>query len=99
MIAARKRFFSFQTGNYVEQSKIPMLKEKLEKINSMDSQELRAWYKEVLSDNEFSDKGTAGLGFIDIARKSGQKLDFDFHSINKETAYFTFEVKLPRIKT
>lgn len=97
LISARKRFFSFQTGNYLAKSKITKLKEKLEGINAMDAQELRALYKKVLADNEFSDKGTAGLGFIDIARKSGQKFLFDFHEINKDTSYFTFEIKLPRL--
>lgn len=97
LISARKRFFSFQTGNYVIKSKVKELTAKLDGINSMDGQELRALYKKVLSDNQFSDKGTAGLGFIDIARKSGQKFVFDFHEVNQENSYFTFEIKLPRI--
>jgi len=99
MISARKRFYSLMTGNYVPTSQYSNIKKRLDDINSVDSDELRALYKRVLAEQEFSDKGTGGLGFIDIARKTGgQKLRYKFQDVSDSISYFTFQVRLPRIE-
>lgn len=98
MISARKRFYSLQTGNYVPTDKLVNIRKRLEDINSVGADELRALYKKVLAEQEFSDKGTGGLGFIDIARKTGgQKLRYKFQDVTEKISYFTFQVRLPRI--
>ncbi len=97
LIAARKRFYSLQTGNYVPSNKTKEIQKRLDDINSVDSDGLRAMYKEALNLQEFSDKGTGGLGFIDIARKTGgQKLRYKFQPVNENVTYFTLQVRLPR---
>ncbi|MFT5642261.1 MAG: hypothetical protein ACI9A7_002370 [Cyclobacteriaceae bacterium] len=97
LIAARKRFYSLQTGNYIPTDKIENIKQKLDDINAVDPDELRALYKKVLNEQEFSDKGTGGLGFIDIARKTGgQKLRYTFQPVSDIVSYFTLQVRLPR---
>lgn len=97
LIAARKRFYSLQTGNYVPTDKIDNIKQRLDDINAVDPDELRALYKKVLNEQEFSDKGTGGLGFIDIARKTGgQKLRYTFQPVSDNVSYFTLQVRLPR---
>lgn len=97
MISARKRFYSLQTGNYVPTDKVKGIQDRLESINSVSPEELRALYKKVMAEQEFSDKGTAGLGFIDIARKTGgQKLRYKFQEVNAKVSYFTLQIRLPR---
>ena len=99
MIAARKRFYSLQTGNYVPTSKTEEIQKRLDDINTVSQEELRALYKKVLAEQEFSDKGTGGLGFIDIARKTGgQKLRYKFQPVNENVSYFTFQIRLPRVE-
>lgn len=99
IISAKKRFYSLQTGNYVPTSKIELIQKRLDDINAVATNELRALYKEVLAKQEFSDKGTGGLGFIDIARKTGgQKLRYKFQPITSKVSYFIFQVRLPRIE-
>lgn len=99
MIAARKRFYSLQTGNYIPSDKTKEIQKRLDDINSVDYDELRALYKRVLAEQEFSDKGTGGLGFIDIARKTGgQKLRYKFQQVTDKVSYFTFQIRLPRIE-
>ncbi len=98
MISARKRFYSLQTGNYVPSEKTGEIQKRLDDINAVAPEELRVLYKKVLSEQEFSDKGTGGLGFIDIARKTGgQKLRYKFQEVTDRVAYFTFQIRLPRI--
>lgn len=94
MIARSEETYSIMTGNYVGNENIGNLKQRLDKINGMSKDELKAFYKEVLSNSQYSDKGTAGLGMIDIARKSGQKLGYDFEKIDDSNSFFSLIVKI-----
>ena len=76
------------TGNIVDDDAIPHLKALIEKINGLSKEELKAYYKQVLSDGSLSDKGGAGLGLIDMARKSGNKLFYNFREVDKGHSYF-----------
>lgn len=94
MISKSDNDYKVMTGNNMETSQVEKLKNKLELVNSMDKLELKAYYKEMLSKGVRSDKGTAGLGMIDIARKSGQKLEFNFEAINDKLTFFSLIVKV-----
>ena len=84
-------------NSYDSRSALRNIKQKLDDINAVDPDELRALYKKVLNEQEFSDKGTGGLGFIDIARKTGgQKLRYTFQPVSDIVSYFTLQVRLPR---
>lgn len=94
MIAKDGNEYSIMTGNYMDSSDVDKLESKLKLINSMDKDELKQYYKTVLADGQRSDKGTAGLGMIDIARKSGQKLEYHFLPIDNENTFFSLNVKI-----
>jgi hypothetical protein len=94
MISKQDNGFMIRTGNYIENAKASELKLKLQMINSMDSDALRQYYQQNLEYSMLSEKGTAGLGIIDIARKSGNKLDFQFLKVNAETSFFCLNVKI-----
>jgi len=63
-------------------------------INTMDKEGLKEYYQNSLESSVVSSKGTAGLGMIDIARKSGNKLDFEFLNIDNERSFFCLNVKI-----
>jgi 5'-deoxynucleotidase YfbR-like HD superfamily hydrolase len=86
--------YSVFTGNYIKNENADKLKEKLDKINSLDKDELKAYYKEVLNNGKMSEKGGGGLGMIDIARKSGQKLDYDFQTVDKDHSFYSLNIKI-----
>ncbi|MCL4857405.1 MAG: SiaB family protein kinase, partial [Flavobacteriales bacterium] len=86
--------YSIMTGNYIANENIHILKARLDKINSMDKEELKDYYKEVLNNGEMSAKGAGGLGMIDIARKSGKKLDYDFAKIDDKFSFFSLIVNI-----
>lgn len=96
MVTARKKFYNIMTGNFIPNDKISIIKSKLDNINALDKAGLKKLYKEILYNGEFSDKGTAGLGFVEIARKTGQKLSYEFHEINDKYSYFTFQIRVSR---
>lgn len=86
------------TGNFILNSAIPKLKAWLNEINSRDEKSLRALYKEVLNNETFSEKGGGGLGFIDITRKAGTKMEYAFHKMEKSYSVFEFKIRIPKEK-
>jgi len=86
--------YVIKTGNYIALDQVPILKGKLDTINSMDKDGLKTYYQEVLSNGERSDKGTAGLGMIDIARKSGNKLEYSFLEVDNNSSFFCLTIKI-----
>lgn len=94
MISRTSSNYTITTGNYMKPKEVPSLKEKLDLINGMSKDELKEYYKMVLNEGTMSEKGTAGLGMIDIARKSGKELEYDFSAINDNLTFFSLSVKI-----
>lgn len=76
------------TGNLVKHEEINKLKEQIDYVNTKDADELKTMYKHVIKNGSFSEKGGAGLGLIDMARKSDQKIKYVFKDFNKESSVF-----------
>jgi len=85
------------TGNPILKSNIKLLTEQLNTINSLDKDKLKEYYKTVLKDNIISDKGGAGLGLIEMARKSGNKLVFDFIDLSDNYSYFYLNTEIAQL--
>ena len=81
-----------RTGNYIKNEGISDLKSRLSMVNDLSQEELRKLYQDKLLNNSLSNKGTAGLGLIDIARKSKNKLGYEFISINDKCSFFCLNV-------
>lgn len=94
MIGKFEDYYTIITGNYILTKNVNGFKNKLDKINAMDKEQLKEYYKEVLSEGGFSDKGGGGLGMIDIARKSGQKLNYHFTEIDETFSFFNLNIKI-----
>jgi hypothetical protein len=80
--------YTVTTGNVIETDKIADLRKKLEDINNLNAGDIRSVYRDMLSHSEFSSKGGAGLGLIEMAKKTGNKLDFDFSPLDDKFSYF-----------
>lgn len=77
------------SANLVANTTIPFLEKQIAVINSFDDEKaLKAYYLEHLENNQLSDKGGAGLGFITIGMKSGNKLKIEFKKINDTYSMF-----------
>ena len=96
MIGKHDNEYIITTGNPIGNDKVPGLNGKLEQINGLDKEGLKALYKDIIKNGDLSDKGGAGLGFVDMARKSGQKLEFDFEKINDKVSFFSLKTTISR---
>lgn len=96
LVSNTDEFYQVTTGNIIEKNKIQNLKEFLENLNLLDKAELDILHKKQLKEGALSIKGGAGLGFIDIRRKTGRELEFHFLPINKFHSFFIFTSTIPR---
>ncbi|MFW5886382.1 MAG: SiaB family protein kinase [Bacteroidota bacterium] len=86
-------FYIF-SANPIENDNSDLLKFKLENLNKLNPDELKILYRQILTNDTMSEKGGAGLGLIEMARKSKQKLEFDFEIINDVYSYFYLQIKI-----
>jgi hypothetical protein len=80
------------TGNFVPSTRIKFLKDKIDKINSLSQEELKDMYKFILNHQKLSEKGGGGLGLVDIARKTGNKLEYGFLNVNNDYYFFNLNI-------
>lgn len=88
--------YNLITGNYIQTENTEIVKEKLEQVNNLDKDGLKQLYKDVIKNGQISDKGGAGLGFIDMARKSENKLEYNFIDENNGFSFFVLQTKINR---
>lgn len=80
------------SANMLETQEVESLREKLKNINSLSKDDLKELYLRTLENSEISERGGAGIGLIEMARKSGNKLEFDFEEIDKKFSYFYLRI-------
>ena len=84
--------YKISTGNFITQDKVDVLRNKIDKINSMSREELKDMYKFILNHQRLSEKGGGGLGLVDIARKTGNQLDYTFERYDDKYYFFNLDV-------
>ncbi len=94
MIGRSEDGYTIMTGNHIEEVNIAKLRNRLDQINAMTKEELKLHYQEVLNNDEYSSKGGGGLGMIDIARKSGHKINYFFQPVNDRLSFFCLLIKI-----
>ena len=83
--------YKITTGNFINSGKIKSLKDKIDKINSLSQDELKDMYKFILNHQKLTAKGGGGLGLVDIARKTGNKLDYTFQNVSDDYYFFNLD--------
>jgi len=96
MVSKLQDEYAVTTGNIVIEGKVAELTKMLESINGLDKEGLKLLYKQQIRDGRLSEKGGAGLGFIDIARKTGRPLEFHFLTVNDEYSFFILTSRISR---
>ncbi len=94
LIAQQEDGYSVLTGNFMEGGAVNKMKDHLDRINSMSPEELRELYRTTLNNGQYGAHGGGGLGMIDIARKSGGKLEYGFVPFNTDSAFFSLNVNV-----
>ncbi len=80
--------YSITTGNMIESAHVMDLERRLVQINRSGEREIKAQYMQILNNSELSSKGGAGLGLLEMAIKTGNRLDYDFVPFDDRYTYF-----------
>lgn len=78
-------------GNKIEKSKVGPLQEILSRLQKMDKEELKQFYREKRRQEKHDDSPGAGLGFIEMARKASQPIEFKFIPVDEKYSFFSLK--------
>lgn len=96
LVVRNRERFQVTTGNLVDSTQVEQLSLFLGKLNAMDQDQLDDMYKKQLRKSDLSPEGSAGVGFIDIRRKTGIPLDYSFVKMDDGTSLFLFTSTIAR---
>lgn len=96
-VAKSDAFISITIGNMIASNEQAVLEDKILKINSLNEEEIKFLYGVIMKQTvvKFSTKGGAGLGLIDMKKKSGNELGYRFQKIDENVSYFSLKVSVP----
>jgi hypothetical protein len=80
------------SSNLISNTKKEDLISKLKTINTLSSEMLKSVYMDAFENNDMSDKGGAGLGLLEMARKTGSPLQYAFEFVNYFSSIFYFQI-------
>lgn len=98
MIGQKDETYFVITSNRISKTKRPALESALDQVNNATKDELKQMYKTQIKGGTISDRGGAGLGLIDIARKTDERLDFQFLPLNEDYYFFLLKVEINSTK-
>ena len=94
VVGQNKDSFYVVTGNLIGNEKIKVLEERINLLNNADKAKLKELFLKQMMDGVLTEKGGAGLGLIDIARKSGRKLFYHFVPYDNHRHFFLLVVTI-----
>jgi len=88
--------FVINSINVIQNNEIEKLSALVAQVNSLSETDLKQYYLNHLQNNTLSEKGGAGLGLIEMARKSGQKILHNIESLDEKFSLFHQQITLLR---
>ncbi|MGZ3883542.1 MAG: SiaB family protein kinase [Bacteroidia bacterium] len=88
--------YTLKTGNFITNAEVPNLKSQLDKIKSMNKEDLKEHHKKVLAETQLSEKSGAGLGLISIGRKS-DGFSYIFRTIDEGISFYSLDIQIQNV--
>ncbi len=94
MIIKCNGYYEVVSGNYMIKSQTEKLSNRISEVNRMAIDLLRDEYRKKLDEGVISEEGRAGLGIMDMVRKSGSPLECDFLPVDDDFSFFSLKVTI-----
>lgn len=94
MVTHNEKEYVVTTGNVISNDKVEIVDSMITKFNNMSPDEIKQEYKRMIKESRLSEKAGAGLGFIDIVKKTGNPIEYHFEKINDKTSFFIQKSKI-----
>jgi hypothetical protein len=82
------------TENFIKTQDVKNLVSKLDAYLSMSDEDITRTYRKTLDNGGFTNKGGAGLGLINIIRRSNGNLEYNFSKADNENSLFRMSVQI-----
>jgi Family of unknown function (DUF6272) len=86
--------YSVHAGNLIKVADVERLRARLNEIAAMDKDQLKSLYKAKLRAGPDADSKGAGVGLVEIARRSSRAIDFEFISVDDEYTFFALRAAI-----
>jgi hypothetical protein len=83
-----------QGGNKVKNNDVKRLKEILSMLQKMSKEEIKRYYREQRKLKTPATSKGAGLGFIEVARKSSKPIEYNFKKIDDQFSFFSLKTTI-----
>jgi hypothetical protein len=84
--------FFVLSGNTVANHQVEPLRQRLDRLQTMTQEELKELYLNQRRQEQPPGSKGAGLGLIDMARKSSRPLAYEFETIDADHAFFSLKI-------
>jgi hypothetical protein len=86
--------FFISSANLINRSKMEKLQETIEYLNTLQPDELKKLYRQQRRSGDSRHSRGAGLGLIDLARKSSADIEFQFEDVGSNLVVFSLQVQI-----
>jgi hypothetical protein len=94
VVTEENKNYTITSGNLVKNQSISKIIEHCQRINRMEKGELRQFYKAQIKSSRERGKKGAGVGLIDIARKSGNTIRYGVTRVDDINSFLVLSVKI-----
>ena len=95
ILGTKGKAYFIQTGNMIKNDVVESMQKRIDYLNTLDKQGLRAYYKEQMRlEPDNPDSKGAGLGLIEIARRISSKIEYTFTPYDDGFTFFTMYVMI-----
>ena len=90
--------FVLMSRNPVRDKDKKEISRRIDRINTSDEDELKKIYRDTITNGIFTEKGGAGLGFIEMAKITTNTIVFSFLPIEKGFSYFELSLHINHLE-
>lgn len=94
MVMETNKHFTVTSGNLVANDNLPFILNHCNTINKMDKEELKTFYKQQIKATREKWKRGAGVGLIDMARKSGNPIQYRVTPVDDHNSFLVLSIKI-----
>lgn len=98
IVTCTKQEYEITIGNYISAHRMKTLKKRIDNVNMMSVEDLQKVYLDILENPKVSMSRGAGLGLIDMARRTQNKINYAFNEYDQEHILFMMSMTVARVK-
>ena len=91
-IGCHNNRYTVTSGNLIDNGRVEPLRRLLERLKTMDREQLRRLFLEQRKSSPPDGSQGAGLGIIDISRKAGEPVEFEFRPVDDKVSFYCIKI-------